>query len=76
MRIWEKKEDGGWDTSGTALCECLWDLCELRGEVEHVYTTYAVDAYNKRAQVTYISTSQQRLTRRTCISPHVLMVLA
>lgn len=47
MRIWEKKEDGGWDVSGTAFRGCLWDLCELRRKVERVYDTLAVDAYTK-----------------------------
>ena len=47
MRIWEKKEDGGWDASGTTFCGCLWDLCELHGKVEHVDNTFVVDAYTK-----------------------------
>ena len=45
MRIWEKKEDGGWDVSGATFCACLWDLSELRGKVERVLS----ECLNKRA---------------------------
>lgn len=39
MRILGKKEDGGWDVSGTTSCGCLRDFCELCGKVEHVHSS-------------------------------------
>ena len=70
MRIWEKKEDGGWDVSGTTFCGCLWDLCELRGKVEHVSTAFGVDAYTKgRRSHTFLRLSKGSLAGRA--SPHM-----
>ncbi len=66
----EEKEDGGWDVSGTTFCGCLWDLCELRGKVEHVYTTFAVDAYTKgRRSHIFLPLSKGSLAGRA--SPHM-----